>query len=137
MDSRSKYKTKQREILIDYFKSFPGLHITAGDVCDYFKSRGSSIGQATVYRQLESLVDEGILNKYTLDSSSPSCFEYMGADSHEESGICFHCKCRKCGRLIHMKCDELESIKDHLFAEHGFKLDPIRTVFYGLCETCI
>ena len=137
MNSRTKYKTKQRDILIDYFKSFPGVHITAGDVCDYFKEQGSSIGQATVYRQLESLVDEGILGKYVVDGNSPACFEYVGEGSHNDTGICFHCKCRKCGKLIHMQCEELESIKDHLYAEHGFRLDPIRTVFYGLCENCI
>ena len=40
INSRSKYKTKQREILLDYFKSVPGVHITASDVCDYFKEHG-------------------------------------------------------------------------------------------------
>ena len=29
MNSRSKYKTKQREILIRYLESVPGVHITA------------------------------------------------------------------------------------------------------------
>ena len=37
MNSRSKYKTKQREILLDYLESVPGVHITASDVCEYFK----------------------------------------------------------------------------------------------------
>jgi Fur family ferric uptake transcriptional regulator len=58
MNSRSKYKTKQREILLDYFKLVPGVHITASDVCDYLKEHGAPIGKSTVYRQLESLVDE-------------------------------------------------------------------------------
>ncbi|MBR5336412.1 MAG: transcriptional repressor [Lachnospiraceae bacterium] len=137
MNPRSKYKTKQREILIDYFKTFPGVHINAGDVCEYFRSQGSPIGQATVYRQLEKLVDEGVLSKYVVDNNSPACFEYVGADSHEDAATCFHCKCRKCGKLIHMQCDELETIEAHLFEEHRFKLDPMRTVFYGLCENCI
>ena len=66
MNPRSKYKTKQREILLDYFAKVPGVHITASDVCEYFKSQGSPIGQSTIYRQLESLVDEGIINKYII-----------------------------------------------------------------------
>ena len=136
MNSRSKYKTKQREILINYLKSASGKHITAGDVCDYFKKSGSEIGQSTVYRQLESLVDEGVINKYNVDATSPACFEYMGADSHGGE-TCFHCKCEKCGKLIHLHCEELEEIGAHLMSDHSFKVDPIRTVIYGLCEACV
>lgn len=136
MNSRSKYKTKQREILIEYLKTVAGEHITAGDVCEYFKENGIPVGQSTVYRRLESLVDEGIINKYIIDAGSPACFEYVGEDSHEECEICFHCKCEKCGKLIHLHCDELEEIGEHLSKDHNFKLDPKRTVFYGICEDC-
>ena len=136
MASGAGYKTKQREILIKYFEKKPGEHITAGDVYEYLKGRGESIGQSTVYRQLEKLVDEGILNKYIMDSSSPACFEYVGMAVHKDAKTCFHCKCEKCGRLIHLHCDELNEIAGHLKSDHGFKLNPLRTVFYGLCEEC-
>ena len=136
MNVRPKYKTKQKEILLSYLESVPGVHFTANDVCCHFKSQGAEIGQSTVYRQLESLVDEGIINKYVLDPNGPACFEYMAEDDHCEGEVCFHCKCEKCGKLIHMHCDELIGIQQHLSAEHQFKLDPMRTVFYGLCEEC-
>ena len=136
MNPRSKYRTKQREMLMSYFELVPGVHFTAGDVCKYFKEQGVSIGQSTVYRQLESLVDEVIINKYIIDGNSPACFEYVGADSHEDTETCFHCKCEKCGRLIHLHCDELKGIQIHLHEEHRFNLNPMRTVFYGLCEDC-
>ena len=137
MDQRAKYNTKQREILLEYLKSVEGEHITASDVCAYMKQQNSSIGQSTVYRQLERLVDEGILNKYIIDVNSPACFEYVGPDSHKNREECFHLKCEKCGRLIHLHCDELSEIREHLLEEHSFKLDPKRTVYYGLCEKCI
>lgn len=137
MSTRSKYKTKQREILLDYLRATSGAHITAGDVCAYFKAQGAPIGQATVYRQLESLVDERIISKYTVDGSSPACFEYVGAENHSHADVCFHCKCEKCGKLIHLNCDELEAIQSHLFSEHRFRMDPMRTVFYGLCDQCM
>ena len=137
MNSRSKYRTKQREQLLHYFETVPGVHITAGDVCAYFRQQGTPIGQATVYRQLERLVDEGIVNKYIIDGSSPACFEYVGTEIHEDAEPCFHCKCEKCGKLIHLHCEELEGIQAHLYQEHQFKLNPLRTVFYGLCDECI
>ena len=136
MNTRSKYKTKQREVLLGYFEARPGVHITASDVCEYCRKQGASIGQSTVYRQLDSLVSEGILNKYIIDGNSPACFEYVSEDSHEED-VCFHCKCEKCGKLIHLQCEELEEIQEHLYKEHSFKLNPMRTVFYGLCDECI
>ncbi|MBQ9643726.1 MAG: transcriptional repressor [Lachnospiraceae bacterium] len=134
---RSKYRTRQRAILLEYFESVPGSHFTAADVYEYFKLHGITIGQSTIYRQLERFVDEGILNKYIIDSSSPACFEYIQPDDHVETEVCFHCKCEKCGKLIHLHCDELQEIQAHLLAEHHFKLNPMRTVFYGLCEDCM
>lgn len=136
MNSRSKYKTKQRDILLSFFRSKPGEHITANDVCEHFKEQGAPIGQSTIYRQLESLVDEGIINKYIIDGNSPACFEYVGEDDHVDTEVCFHCKCEKCGKLIHMHCEELEGIQEHMLSEHHFKINPTRTVFYGICEEC-
>ena len=134
MDGKTNYKTKQREILLNYISSMPETHFTAGDICRYLKEQGAQVGQSTVYRRLESLVDEGILNKYTVDGTSPACFEYVGAESHGTESICYHCKCEKCGALIHLHCEEIREIPEHLLKEHHFRLDPRRTVFYGLCE---
>ena len=136
MGNKGTYETKQRKILMEYLRSTAGAHITAGDVCGYFRERGSSIGQTTVYRQLEKMVAEGIVSKYLIDSSSPACFEYIPEERQEQVQTCFHCKCEKCGRLIHMHCDELAAIEEHLSREHHFYLDPLRTVFYGVCEEC-
>ena len=136
MSERSTYKTKQRERLIAYLKTVKGTHITAADVCKFFKDQDSSIGQSTIYRQLEKLVDEGLLKKYIVDSNSPACFEYVEADSHVGESVCFHCKCEKCGSLIHLHCDTLEGIESHLYEEHNFKINTARTVFYGLCSKC-
>ncbi len=42
----------------------------------------------------------------------------------------------KCGTLIHVHCEEIEEFNHHIFAEHRFKINPMRTVFYGICENC-
>ena len=108
MSVKVKYKTQQRDILLRYLQSVPGIHFTASDVYSHFKKLVAPTGQSTIYRQLESLVDEGILNKYIIDGNSPACFEYVGPDVHVDMEICFHCKCEKCGKLIHLHCSELE-----------------------------
>ena len=136
MNSRSKYKTKQRDLLLAYLETKPGVHFTAGDVCECLKEKGTPIGQSTVYRQMERLVDEGVLNKYIIDGNSPACFEYVGQGNGSQEEVCFHCKCEQCGKLIHLHCEELKGFLGHLSSEHGFRLDPARTVFYGLCDQC-
>ncbi len=136
MKGGSTYKTKQREKMLKYFEKHTGDHITAGEVCEYFEKQGEPIGQATVYRQLEKLVDEGLLNKYIMNASGPACFEFVGMRVHKKDKTCFHCKCEKCGKLIHLHCEELKEIGKHLNEEHGFRLNPLRTVFYGICEEC-
>ncbi|MCR5073241.1 MAG: transcriptional repressor [Clostridiales bacterium] len=137
MRSRIRYKTKQREILLGYFETVPGIHVTAADVCRYFQSHHAAIGQSTIYRNLESLVDEGVIKKYAIDGNSAACFEYVEPDGQQNTETCFHCKCEKCGKLIHLQCDELNGIQHHLITEHQFKMNPVRTVFYGLCEHCM
>ncbi len=136
MEKRTKYKTRQREMLLDYLRSSKGGHVTAADVYFHLKAHGASIGQATVYRHLETLVRDGVVNKYSFDASSPACFEYVHLAEHAENEICFHCKCEQCGALIHLNCEELKGIKEHLYAKHQFTLNPLRTVFYGICSAC-
>jgi Fur family ferric uptake transcriptional regulator len=36
-----------------------------------------------------------------------------------------------------MHCEELNEIGEHLLKEHNFKLNSMRTVFYGMCDECI
>ena len=89
---------------------------------------------ATVYRQLERMVDEGLIAKYNIDVNTPACFEYLGSHLGEET--CYHCKCCVCGKLIHMHCDELPELQKHVLEHHGFSIDPVRTIFYGVCSDC-
>ena len=130
----AKYRTRQRDALLSYLISAPGAHVTAADVCDYFRSQGSPIGQSTVYRQLESLVADGLVKKYFTGAHSPACFEYIAGI--DQDSACFHFKCEKCGRLIHLQCGELAGMQTHLLERHQLSLDPARTVFYGLCDRC-
>lgn len=130
-----KYKTKQQEMLLSCFKAMQGRHFTAEDVAAYFQKQNISIGIATIYRQIEKFVAMGVVQKYFLGEQNAACFQYMGEECHKEVSH-FHLKCEKCGTLIHLECHDLEQLSSHLMAEHGFALDPFRTVFYGLCENC-
>ena len=129
------YKTKQQNLLYSYMKEIQGKHFTAEDVHLYFEKKNITLGIATIYRQLEKLVADGVVLKYFLGEHSAACFEYSGETCEKEEGH-FHLKCEKCGQLIHLNCDDIREMCGHLKKEHGFALNPYRTVFYGLCESC-
>ena len=133
---RNSYRTRQQELLISYLKETCGKHFTAEDVKNHFEEKQVSLGTATIYRQLEKLVGDGILLKYFVDEHSAACFEYISEDGRAEEEQHFHLKCEKCGSLIHLECNELNEIKKHLFEDHGFELNPFRTVLYGTCANC-
>ena len=129
------YKTKNSEQITEYVRNTEGRHFTAADAAEHFRSTGTNISPATLYQQLDKLTGDGVLAKYTVDSSGAACYQYIGADEcHREN--CYHFKCSSCGKLIHLECEELNNMLRHVEAEHGFTLDPIRTVFYGTCGSC-
>ena len=132
---KTSYKTKQQDLLFSYLQEMQGKHFTAEDVRAHFAQKEISIGIATIYRQLEKLVNEGKIQKYFIDEHSAACFEYSGKDCNTDEQH-FHLKCEICGSLIHLECEELSELGKHLQNEHGFSLNPFRTVFYGICSDC-
>ena len=129
------YKTKNRQLLLDYLAATGSRPVTVQEICDHFKGLGISMGTTTVYRQLERFEEEGLVNKYLSEGNGAASFEYVDP-AHCGEQTCFHCKCEKCGALIHLHCHEMEAIQNHILAHHGFKLDSLKTVFYGVCEQC-
>ena len=133
---KAQYKTKQMSEILNFLQQMEGTHVTVADICDYFKKKGIAVGMTTVYRQLDKMVSEGLVAKYVIDGSSSACFEYTGDSRHECKEQTYHCKCEKCGKLIHLQCSEVENLTQHIKEHHGFKLNPLRTVFYGICSDC-
>lgn len=130
---KQKYQTKQGSKLLDYLKQHAGQHITANDISEHFIKEGTPIGVATIYRHLERFAEEGLVLKYNIDNNSSACFEY-----HVEGESCshIHCKCEKCGALIHLLCSYFDEIEQHLAEQHSFFVSSKKTVLYGVCQKC-
>lgn len=126
------YKTKQRALIIAYMKNCPLPHVTAGDIVAHLRGAGEAVGAATVYRQLEKMVEAGIVRKYIMENCA--CYQYVGSGEHCHEH--FHLKCLSCGQLLHVNCSLLSSLAPHILEHHGFEVDNSRTVMYGLCREC-
>ena len=135
MQMRSRYNTKQKNEILTYLQKIKGTPVSAVEISDHLEQQGAKVGKATIYRQLERLQDEGLITKYTADGDRSAYYEYIGkADC--VAAVCYHCKCLRCGDLIHLDCGELAAVNAHLAAEHGFTVDPVKTIIYGLSSRC-
>jgi Fur family ferric uptake transcriptional regulator len=129
------YRTRQGEGILDYLRSLGDRHVTVSGVVRHFADRDENIGQTTIYRHLERLAAEGIIRKYVVGDGKSACYQYVNA-----AAACrehFHLVCERCGALIHMDCELLEGLGAHLLLEHKFRIDTLKTVFYGTCDTCL
>lgn len=127
------YRTKQSLLVLDCFKQNEGIHLTIEDICGILKNNGTPVGTATVYRHVARLCEEGIVTKYSVDSESGACYQYSGTSCKMH----FHLKCTKCQELFHASCDFIQSVEEHISKHHGFIVDNSRTVFYGVCQSCL
>ena len=126
-----KYQTKQRSEIQQFLLSHPEEHFTAEQLQAELKESG--ISRATLYRTLQVMLLEGKVRKYEAGEGQSACYQCAMQPACAEH---YHMKCRSCGRLIHMQCDMLRDLEEHIMKEHHFRLDPARTVFYGICEQC-
>jgi len=79
-------------------------------------------------------VAEGQVRRYSAGQGESACFQLI--EGGKECSEHFHLKCERCGKLMHLECVHMDSLKDHLMAAHGFSVNSSQTVLYGLCSEC-
>lgn len=134
MAKKGEYQTRQKACLLDYLESNADRHVTAGELIRALDALGTPLSVSTVYRQLERLEFEGLVRRYTIDDRGSACWQYSGGT--QSCHTHFHLKCTRCSRLFHLDCAHLNEIAAHVAEDHGFQIDPGRTVFYGICADC-
>jgi Fur family ferric uptake transcriptional regulator len=129
------YHTRQGQGILDYMKSLRGVHVTINQIARHFEDAEEAVGQTTIYRHLEKLTAEGKIRKYVLQGDKSACYQYTGGRKNCREH--FHLKCEICGSLIHADCNLLDRIERHLLGRHGFQINMLKTVFYGVCKKCL
>lgn len=102
---------------------------SAQEIHAAMRAAGNTIGLATVYRALQSLVDGGradVLRTESGEASYRSC-----SPSHHH-----HLVCRWCGRTIEVSGPGVELWASAIASEHGF-VDVSHTLeLFGTCAEC-
>lgn len=130
---RGEYSTRQKRELLKFLQERGMRHFSVDDVVFEMQDRGEKVGRSTVYRYLEQLAAQGSVRKY---QSTQGVTQYQHVEDAARCGGHSHMMCSRCGDLLHVDCKLMDTLSNHLMAEHGFMLDPRETILVGLCERC-
>lgn len=135
MNHAKTYHTRQQKVILQFMESMDQTYITVGQIAEYLKEQGESVGLTTIYRHLDRFLKEGIVQKIVLDGNSGACYQYI--KSNEDESNQFLLKCEDCGGILNMDCGHMKELYSHVLEEHHFNVNPHRTMFYGVCENCL
>lgn len=130
----SGYATASRKKILDYLKKNSERTVTAADIADYLKNSDSEVNITTIYRYLDKLEKEGTLIKYVAEKGSQAAYQYVELGHRCEEHL--HMKCVQCGCIIHLECEFMDEISEHILKDHGFALQCKNSILYGTCEKC-
>lgn len=121
--------TKQREEILDAFLSSGG-HITADEIFEKVKKKDSSIGYATVHRNLSLLLDSGLAEEIKVGRGKTR-YEQMHMRRHHD-----HLICLRCGKFIEVMDENIERLQDKLAEDNDFVPLRHKLEIYGYCKDC-
>ena len=123
-----KRNTIQRQLVIAAVRSLSN-HPTAEEVYNRIVLDYPDISKGTVYRNLNSLVESGLLRRVSVPGSA-DCYDHM-LTKH------YHVQCSRCHKF--MNVDDLEyfqDLDDKIAQLTGFRMDNHNLVFQGICPEC-
>lgn len=133
MGTRRRYRTRQQQLILEYLKECGDAGVTVESIWTSLQDRGAKVGQTTVYRGLERLAEEHIVIKIPSADGNCAQYRYLGESAPASSGKLV---CLKCNRTYPLECTKLETLTQHIQADHQFEIDPRYTVLYGCCAGC-
>lgn len=130
----STYNTKQKRLVMDIFLKNKLSRLSCEDVTYMLVANGTPVGKTTVYRQLEKLINEGKIKKLNPHNGKSFLYQFVDADMNCESHM--HLRCIKCGEYVHLGCEFMSRVSQHILEHHNFAVDNSKTEILGLCDNC-
>ena len=89
--------------------------------------------QKAVLDCLSDRADSPVSSVHKVTTDEGAYYQFC---THGCASDCCLFKCERCGRIVHLDCHQLAPLYEHLEHEHGFSINPRKTMFYGLCREC-
>lgn len=126
---RGQRVTGERLALLEEIFSLHG-HIDAEELLVSMKSRGLKISRATVYRNLELLVESGLVRKHQLVGRGLLYEHIHPGQGHD------HLVCTRCGRMIEFISPGINALQAEICRAHGFVTSQHTLQILGVCNQC-
>ena len=119
--------TRQRKVVLEELRKLP-FHPTAVELYEIARSRMPKISLGTVYRNLEFLAQNGLIQKLEIGREEA---RFDGnPDRH------YHVRCVGCGRVDDV-CDlAADPVSGKVRSVHGYEILSFRLEFTGICPEC-
>ena len=119
--------TPQRELVLAAVRQLG--HATPEEVAEKVRTTHPGINLSTVYRNLETLENVGLVLHTHLG--------HGGATYHAAEELThLHLVCSDCGEIGDAPIDSAANFVNTLSDEYGFKTDVTHFAVYGLCSKC-
>ena len=104
-------------------------HIDAEEILVAVRASGHSISRATVYRNLELLVECGLVSRVNLGTRT--VYEHLHPGLRHD-----HVACRDCGRIVEFVSPGVTALLAEICRAHGFEPAGNQVQIVGLCRDC-
>jgi len=121
--------TSERLTLFDEIFSQHG-HIDAEQLLDSLQERGVKISRATVYRNLDLLVECGLVRRHRL-ARRRYLYEHVHPGQHHD-----HLVCTECGRVVEFVSPGISALQAEISRAHGFVPTRHSLQILGICNRC-
>jgi Fur family ferric uptake transcriptional regulator len=121
-------RTRSQETILNLLKTL-NRSISAQELYVELRSRNQGMGLATVYRALEALKLEGVVQMRTIAGGGEALYSLSQEDRH-------HLTCLQCGGTIPIDGCPVHELEVQLNKSYQFKIYYHMLEFFGLCTQC-
>jgi Fur family ferric uptake transcriptional regulator len=119
--------TSQREIILKELQD-SHQHLSADELYERVKKIMPRISLATVYRNLETLSEAGIIGKLEISGRQ----KRFDSDTHPHD----HIYCLQCHRVDNIDFDRNLVNPAEVASDKGYRITGYRVEFKGICSAC-
>ncbi len=106
-----------------------GGFASAQEVHQLITRQGDRIGLTTIYRALQSLQKENVVDVLRRDDGE-AVYRLCGGEHHH------HLVCKNCGRTVEIEGGAIEKWAETVAKEHGFREVGHTAEIFGTCSQC-
>jgi Fur family transcriptional regulator, peroxide stress response regulator len=127
--NKYKYKrSRQRERILGILRG-TNTHPTASWVYDELKKEFNNLSMGTVYRNINILIDQNLVQKI----ESGSSFDRFDANIEQH----YHFVCKECGSIDDLPIAAFDDLNEKINQMTEYQAEKHRLDFHGVCPGCL